>query len=192
MGLKEVLYSSLVPEMIWEKFQEKRMLGSAKTKLTSPFFVHLSESRKPLFRSGIECSLSETCCWALPPPAAHHHPPQLRLTSAQWHRLLSSFFRSVILSHLAIVPKLSLPWISSKFDIFSVDTSKKNNPRYIFLETCLFTSNTRGTMQKNWFTNKCYTRCFREPRQKTCEWKCLKRGWAITSDGSFPCSGQLE
>ena len=121
--------------MIWEKFQEKRMLGSAKTKLTSPFFDHLSESRKPLFRSGIECSLSETCCWALPPPAAHHHPPQLRLTSAQWHRLLSSFFRSVILSHMSVAPKLSLPKISSKL---SVDTSKKNNPLFIFRETCLF------------------------------------------------------
>ena len=33
MGPKEVFYSYLVPEMIWQKFHENRMLGSAKTKL---------------------------------------------------------------------------------------------------------------------------------------------------------------
>ena len=137
--------------MIWEKFQEKRMLGSAKTKLTSPFFDHLSESRQPLFRIGIECSLSETCCWALPPPAAHHHPPQLRLTSAQWHRLLSSFFRSVILLHMAVVPKWSLPRIFFQFGyVFCWHFQEKQPPRYIFLETCLFTSATRGAMPKFW------------------------------------------
>ena len=35
MGAKKVFYSYLVPEMIWWKFHENRMLGSAKTKLPS-------------------------------------------------------------------------------------------------------------------------------------------------------------
>ena len=91
MGLKKVLYSYLVPEMVLEKFHEKWMLGSAKTKLPPLSLTTSVKVAKPLCRSGIECSLSETCCWALPPPAAHHHPPQLRLTSAQWHRLLCFF-----------------------------------------------------------------------------------------------------
>ena len=33
MGPKEVFYSYLVPEMIWYKFHENQMLGSAKTNL---------------------------------------------------------------------------------------------------------------------------------------------------------------
>ena len=114
-----------------------------------PFFDHLSESRQPLSRSGIECSLSETCCWALPPPAAHHHPPQLRLTSAQWHRLLCFFSRSVILPKWLLCRNCPYQEFSSKFDTFSIDSSKKKNPdMYTFLETCLFTSTTRGTMPK--------------------------------------------
>ena len=108
-----------------------------------------------------------------------------------------AFFRSVILPKWLLCRNCPYQEFSSKFDIFSIDTSKENNPRNIFLETCLFTSTTKGTMPKLWLKNKCYIRCcdqisIREPRQKTCEWKCLNRGWAITSDGSIPCSGQLE
>ena len=49
-----------------------------------------------------------------------------------------------------------------------------------FAILAMFSSINRGTMPKFWFTNKCYKRCFdqisfREPRQKTCEWKCLNR-----------------
>ena len=37
MGQKEAFYSYLVPEMIWLKFHENQMLGSAKTKF--PLFA---------------------------------------------------------------------------------------------------------------------------------------------------------
>ena len=132
------------------------------------------------------------------PSAAHHHPPQLRLTSAQWHRLLCFFsdqWSSPNGYCAEIVPiKNFLPNLTR----FLFTVPRKTTPdMYTFLETCLFTSTTRGTMPKLWCTKKCYKRyfdqiSFRESRQKPWEWKCLNRSWAITSDSSFPCSGQLE
>ena len=168
-----------------------------KNQVTPPFFDHLSESRQtPLQMRDRVLVVGDLLLGAAPSgrsPSPSPVAPHLRTVAPP--PLL--FSRSVILPKWLLCRNCPYQEFSSKFDIFSIDTSKENNPRNIFLETCLFTSTTKGTMPKLWFTYKSYKRCFdqisiREPRQKTCEWKYLNRGWAITSDGSIPCSGQLE
>ena len=63
-----------------------------KNQVTSPFFDHLSESRQTPLQKRDRVFVVGDLLLGAAPSAAHHHPPQLRLTSAQWHRLLSSFF----------------------------------------------------------------------------------------------------
>ena len=198
MGLKKVLYSYLVPEMILEKFHEKWMLGSAKTKGPPLSLTTSVKVANPFAKAGSSARCRRPVVGRCP-----LRPLTITLPSCASppHSGTASFAFFPISDPppfgycAGIVPiKNFLPNLTR----FLFTVPRKTTPdMYTFLETCLFTSTTRGTMPKLWYTKKCYKRyfdqiSFRESRQKPWEWKCLNRSWAITSDSSFPCSGQLE